>query len=154
MATTIETSRLAPWGITLLRVVTGVVFLMHGWQKVFVWGFGGVEQAFAGMGIPFAAASAVLVSLLELVGGALLLAGLFTRLVSVPLAVTMVVAVVVAHLSKGFFNPEGYEFPLLVLASSVALALNGAGAFALDNVLARRKASSAPLGASPRPVAA
>ena len=31
MATTIETSRLAPWGITLLRVVTGVVFLMHGW---------------------------------------------------------------------------------------------------------------------------
>lgn len=149
----IETSRLNGWGITLLRVVTGVVFIAHGYQKLFVWGFDGVAQAFGQMGIPFAGASAVLVTLLELFGGIALVAGLFTRFVSLPLAVTMLVAMLQVHLSGGFFMPNGIELTLLLFAATAGLALTGAGELALDNVLARRKAG-VPAYASPRPATA
>lgn len=124
----------------MLRAVVGLVFIMHGWQKVFVYGFDGVAQTFAGMGIPLAGVNGVVVPLLELVGGVLLVLGLFTRLVSLPLAATMVVAVLVAHLGNGFFAQDGgYEFALTLLAGTIALALAGPGELALDNAVARRR---------------
>lgn len=126
------------WGLTVLRVVTGVVFLAHGWQKLFVYGLDGVEQAMAGMGIPLPGVSAVLVTAAEFLGGAALLAGFLTRLAAIPLAITMAVAMLAVHLPGGFFAPNGVEFTLTLLAASVALGLTGPGALAVDNVLAAR----------------
>jgi putative oxidoreductase len=131
----------AQYGITLLRVVVGLIFVMHGGQKVFVMGIDGVAGFFGSIGIPFAYVSAVLVTVVELLGGALLMAGLFTRFVTPLLAITMVGAIATVHGSKGFFLPEGYEFALTLLVSSAALFLTGSGALALDSVFGRPPAA-------------
>jgi putative oxidoreductase len=84
---------------------------------------------------------------MELLGGLALLAGLFTRWVALPLAFTMLVAMVAVHLPAGFFLPNGIEFTLVLLAASVSLALTGPGAFALDSVLGRERQPAPPAGA-------
>ena len=139
----VRDNRYGDWGLTVLRVVTGLVFFMHGYVKVFEWGFGGTAAGFEQMGIPLAAVAGPMVGLLELLGGLALMAGLATRWVSIPLAVTMLVAILVVHLPNGFFNPQGEEFPLMLLASTAGLALSGGGALAVDNVLAARRAGTA-----------
>jgi putative oxidoreductase len=132
---------LEDWGTTILRVVTGTVFMVHGWQKLFEFGVGNVAQTFGSMGIPAPHAAAMVVSTLEFFGGAALILGLLTRWVSVPLTVQMAVAVLAVHLSKGFFvDKGGYEFALMMGTASAALVLLRPGALAVDNLLARRGA--------------
>jgi putative oxidoreductase len=52
----------------------------------------------------------------------------------------MVVAMLVVHLSAGFFLPDGIEFTLMLLGAAVTLAITGAGAFSVDALLMRRVA--------------
>jgi putative oxidoreductase len=149
---TARDNRFGDWGLTVLRVVTGLVFFMHGYTKVFVWGFEGTAAGFGQMGIPLANIAGPFVGLLELLGGLALIAGLATRWISIPLAFTMLVAIVQVHLAKGFFAPEGYEFPLMLLAATVGLTLTGGGALAVDNLIAaRRSAPAASRSGAPRP---
>lgn len=126
-------------GVTLLRVVVGLVFLLHGGQKVFVYGVEGVAAGFAGMGLPMAAVLGPAVAFGELLGGLALLVGLLTPWAAVGLALIMAGAVFVVHLPGGFFLPNGVEFALTLLAATVALALTGPGALAVDNALASRR---------------
>ncbi|MGH7446285.1 MAG: DoxX family protein [Longimicrobiales bacterium] len=126
-------------GLTLLRVVTGLIFAMHGWQKLFQFGLEGVTSGFAEMGVPLPAITAPGVSLLELVGGIALIVGLLTRVFSALLAIDMIGAILIVHLAAGFFLPEGYEFALIMFAASAALALMGAGAWSVDHVIASRR---------------
>lgn len=124
------------WGIAILRVVVGIVFLVHGGQKLFVWGFGGVAGFMAKVGIPAPILAAVLVTLVEFVGGLALVLGLFTRWAAIPLAINMVVAILVVHWPAGFFLPNGYEFALTLLAANAALVLLGSGEASVDGLLA------------------
>jgi len=123
------------WGITVLRVMVGIVFLMHGWQKVFVYGFAGVQGAFGQMGIPMASVSGPFIALLELVGGILLIVGLFTRWVAILIALEMAFAALKVHLPGGFFLPKGAEYAFTLCAANIALALAGPGAAALDRAV-------------------
>lgn len=84
----------SPLALLLVRVVVGVVFLTSGWGKL--QHLDGVTEFFRSLGIPFAEVQAPFVAGVELVGGALVLVGLGTRLASVPLFFTMVVAIVTA----------------------------------------------------------
>jgi putative oxidoreductase len=118
-------------GIAALRIIVGIVFLAHGYQKVFKFGFHGVEGMFGHMGIPLPAVFAVVVMLVEFVGGILLVTGLATRLPAALLAIEMLVAILVLHAPHGFFNPMGVEFPLTVFGACVCLALSGGGAASL-----------------------
>ena len=126
-------------GLTILRVAIGAIFMAHGGQKLFVWGFDGVASGFAQMGIPMASVMGPFIGLLEFFGGFALIVGLLTRLASLGLASTMVVAILVVHAKAGFFNPAGVEFPLSLLASTLLLVLTGAGSWSVDAIIARSR---------------
>ncbi len=128
------------WGITVLRVVVGIVFLAHGGQKLFVWGIGNVARSFGQMGIPLPMLAAPVVTLVEFLGGLALLVGLWTRWVAIPLAINMLGAMLAVHLKAGFFLPNGYEFVLTLLAANVALTLLGSGEASLERVFRQRQA--------------
>ena len=133
-------TRLQGWGITVLRVVVGMVFLVHGGQKLFVFGFGGVAAFLGQVGIPAPGLAAVILTAVEFLGGLALLLGLFTRWAAIPLAMVMLVAILAVHLKAGFFLPDGYEFALTLLGANVALALLGSGEASVDGVLEKRRA--------------
>ncbi len=126
------------WGLALLRIVVGFVFVMHGGQKLFVYGIDGVAGAFLKYGLPLPMVSAVLATAAEFLGGLALLAGFRTRLAAVPVAATMVVAILSVHLGAGFFLP-GFEYPLTLLAALLTLILAGPGTASVDALLAGRK---------------
>src|SRR4051812_28096178 len=100
------------WGLTVLRVVVGSIFLRHGAQKLFEIGIGGVAELFGSMHIPLPLVSAVGVTLVEFLGGIALLVGLFTRWAAALLAIDMLVGVVLVYLEPGFFKKGGIELPI------------------------------------------
>ncbi len=130
-------------GLLVVRLITGLVFMMHGGQKLFVYGFQGVTGAFSGMGVPFAEIVGPGVAMLEFVGGLALIAGFATRLAGLGLALVMLGALFTVHLAAGFFLPKGYEFVFTLFAVSAGLMLTGAGALSVDGVIARRQAERA-----------
>jgi putative oxidoreductase len=127
------------WGITILRVVVGIVYLAHGWQKLFGMGFHGVAGFFGGAGIPLPFVSAVIVTLVEFLGGIALIIGLFTRWAAALNGFDMIVAILVVHLKNGFIKPGGFEHPLTLLAACIALVWLGPGAASVDGALAKRE---------------
>jgi putative oxidoreductase len=127
------------WALLVLRLALGIIFVAHGAQKVFGWfGGHGLDATVAGfgkMGIP--APMAYLAAFTELLGGAAVLLGVLTRLASLGLAVTMVVAMAMVHLKNGFFmngpGGPGIEYNVALLAMSVALMIAGPGRLAVGD---------------------
>ncbi|MED2975783.1 DoxX family protein [Bacillus swezeyi] len=121
-------------GALILRLVTGLTFLLHGISKF----QGGIENTvgfFSNVGIP--GFLAYVVATIELAGGALMILGLGTRIIGVLFALVMIGAIFTVKLSAGFMGTDGgagYEFDLTLLAMSVYLALNGSGLLSLDSL--------------------
>jgi putative oxidoreductase len=124
--------------LAVLRIALGVTFIMHGGQKLFVYGFDGVTGAFSQMGIPAPGFFGPFVGFVEFFGGIAIVLGLLTRLAALGVGSTMVVAILTVHLKQGFFNPGGVELPLALLASAIALVIAGAGAYSADAAIAKR----------------
>lgn len=138
MTNTTAPSAAPSLGLLVLRVVIGAVFAAHGAQKIFEFTLAGTVGSFAGMGIPLPEIAAPVVAFVELIGGILLVLGLFTRPVGILLAIDMVVALVAVHLPAGLWVGEGgYEFVAVLGAGALALALTGAGRFSLDRAFLR-----------------
>lgn len=130
---TVDRDLLVPYGTALLRIALGTMFLAHGLLKVFVFTLPGTAQFFAASGFPAWAAYPVTVA--EIAGGLMLLAGWQTRAVSLALLPVLLGATFV-HVPNGwvFSAPNGgWEYPAYLAVLAVAQSMLGAGAFALDS---------------------
>ncbi len=127
---------------TVLRIPVGITLAAHGAQKLFGW-FGGygleaTGQWMASVGFEPGYLMALLAGSAEFFGGIALVAGLLTRPAAAVAAFTMAVAMTV-HLGNGLFlSNNGYEFALALLAATVALTIQGGGAYAADRYIAGR----------------
>lgn len=120
--------------LLLMRFSVGYLFMVTGWGKLHT--LDKVASYFNSINIPFPELNALLVANIECWGGLLLILGLMTRLISIPLAVTMVVAVFVAHISdinslKDLVN----ELPWNLLIILIALIFFGPGKISLDKII-------------------
>jgi putative oxidoreductase len=123
-------------GLLLLRIAVGTIFMLHGKQKLFDFGFAGVSDAFSHMGVPLPGIMGPFVALLEFFGGIALILGLLTRLFALGFAIDMLVAILLVQLKNGFSH---YELEFLLCVSSAALVFMGGGDFSVDAMLGRRK---------------
>ena len=127
----------------ILRIPVGIVLAAHGAQKLFAWfgGYGleGTGQWMASIGLEPGYFMALLAGSAEFFGGLALVLGLLTRPAAVVTAFTMLVAIFSVHISHGLFaSNNGYEYALVLLAASVALAVQGAGSYSVDNALVNK----------------
>jgi len=123
----------------VLRVPVGLVLAAHGAQKLFGWfrGYGleGTGQWLASIGLEPGYLMALLAGGAEFFGGLALVLGLLTRPAALVAAFTMLVAIFSVHIGNGLFmSNNGYEYALTLLVVTVALAMQGAGRFAVDNL--------------------
>jgi putative oxidoreductase len=122
-------------GLALLRVTVGFVFAMHGYQKFFQYGLDGVTGGFTQMGVPLPAIAAPVVATIELVGGLMVILGIYHRIAALLQVGVMVGAIVFAKLAGGFFAPAGFEFELTLGVAALTIVLAGGGAMALQDSL-------------------
>lgn len=95
-----------------------------------------VAKWFGSMGIPFPTLHAYLTATTEIVGVVLLILGLFTRIISIPLMIIMVVAIMTVHITHGFSaGSNGFEIPLYYMLFLFIFLSHGAGAFSLDRLI-------------------
>jgi putative oxidoreductase len=136
----------AGWEMTILRVVTGIVYLGHGLGK---WGWDGSDRTIAdtanwlggSLHLPFPMLMAFLVGFAEIFGGAFLIVGLATRPSALMQVIAMLVAVFLVHFDggiMGMFAKGGYQWALLLMACSAALMIAGPGKLSADQMIADR----------------
>lgn len=125
-----------PWTWLALRAGVGLLLMPHGMQKLFgMFGGGGLSgtATFLGsVGYPAPFFLALLIGLVEFVGGACLVAGFMTRAAAFSVFVFMVFATLF-HLPNGFFwTAKGFEYPVLWGLAALFFVAHGGGAMSLD----------------------
>jgi putative oxidoreductase len=135
-----------------IRIAVGLGFIVHGWAKISR-GTAGFEKLLTLVRVPFPHLNAEIVPYIELLGGIGVLVGFYVRIVSIPLIMTMLVAMFTIHMKFGFssvntiglsengpmFGPPGYEINLIYIGALVSLLLTGAGEYSIDKILLRRQ---------------
>jgi putative oxidoreductase len=135
------------WLAPLLgRLAVGLLFMSTGWGKVH--SLDKVTHFFETLGIPAPGLNAVVVGYTELIGGTLLVVGLLTRLATVPLIVSMIVAILTAKRADlhGIWDLVGFD-EFTYLSVLVMIAIIGPGRVSVDEVLARRLGWAKPASA-------
>ncbi len=118
--------------LLILRVVLGIIMIYHGWPKLT--DLGGTIEGMAGMGIPVPAVAAIFATVAEVVGGLLMVLGAFTDIAGLMFAIDMLGAITFVHAKNGFSVAKGgMEWPLLLLAAALAIALAGPGKYAVGS---------------------
>jgi putative oxidoreductase len=123
---------LEPLALLVLRIVLGLIFLVHGYPKL-VHPTEAMHEFFLSHGLPGYFLSVA--GILECFGAALLFLGLFTRPVALLLAIEMGVAIWKVHSAHGIMAVKDYEFPLALAAGCFALATIGAGIASADHLV-------------------
>jgi putative oxidoreductase len=127
--------RLKPLALLLLRIGIGIVFIYHGYPKLFTHTHD-MMTAFQHMGFP--AYFVYIAGVIEFFGGIVLILGLFTRIVALLLACEMAIAVLKVHLPQGAITDvKNYEFPMVLAVACFALATIGAGILSIDHAIYR-----------------
>jgi len=133
---------LAPYVPTVLRILVGLIFLLHGLPK---WqGLDGFAGFLGSLGVPLTGLFAFLVALLETGGGLLLIIGLGTRWVALLFVIEMILTTLLYKVNIGFISPTatpgvGAELDLLLLVCAFALAVLGSGPLSVEQNVLRRE---------------
>jgi putative oxidoreductase len=123
---------------TLVRVVVGIMFLMHVSGKFKAGAAVIGANIMAKNGLEPGLAFAYVVMFLEVVGGACLVIGLFTRFFAAALAIEMLVALFAVHFAKGYAaGGGGYEYVLLIGAVCFVIAMRGGGPYSVDRLIGK-----------------
>jgi putative oxidoreductase len=132
-----------------IRICVGIIFAVHGYQKIFVQGIDNVTKFLGpgstperpGLGLPLPELMAYLVSYAEFLGGICLILGLFTRYASLALTVVMIVAIFMVKVKVGLIGQRGtgYELDLALMSGCLALLLAGPGPLSLEKLLFKRE---------------
>jgi putative oxidoreductase len=127
--------KLKPLALLMLRAGVGIVFIFHGYPKLFTHTHE-IMGVFGKMGFP--QFFVYIAGVLEFFGGMVLILGLFTRVAALLLAGEMAVAVLKVHLPQGAITDvKNYEFPMVLCVACFALATIGAGLISLDHAIFR-----------------
>jgi putative oxidoreductase len=131
---TIFQEKLMKYGPFPIRVLMGIIFIVHGIPKLVNIS---MTQHFFSHALGFPPEMAVIIALLEVIGGFALLFGILTRISAILFIIEMIGATLTAKLSKGFVG--GYEFDLLLVAVSISLLLTGPGKPSIEWNLLKRE---------------
>ncbi len=131
--------KLKPLALLVMRLALGTIYMYHGYPKLFGQ-TANFQKFFSSVGLP--SSWVYIAGVLELFGGALLIPGLFTRVVGLLLTVEMGVAIWKVHLAHGIFSVKDYELPLTLAVAAFTLATLGAGVISLDQPLFHGKAKA------------
>lgn len=126
-------------GYALVRVVIGIIMIMHGWPKMMVAGVDRVATNFGNnYGLPMPTFMAYAAIFLEVAGGFALVIGLFTRFFASALAIELLIAMFAAHWAKGFsVGQGGYEYVLFLGIVMFFIALRGGGMYSADRAIGK-----------------
>lgn len=133
----------AGYGLTILRIILGIVFMAHGSQKLFGlfggYGLEGTGKFMESLGLTPGYLMALLAGSGEFFGGLLVLLGLFSRIGAFLTMIVSVVAFFSVHISHGFFMSNGgFEYILVLLVASIAIMIEGGAKYSIDNLLFKR----------------
>jgi putative oxidoreductase len=131
----------AGYGLTVLRIVVGIIFAAHGSQKLFGafggYGLAGTAQYMESIGLAPGYLMATLAGGTEFFAGLALIIGLLVRPAALGLTFLSLVAIFSVHLPNGLFMANnGYEFALALLGGSIAVLIEGAGKLSADRAIA------------------
>jgi putative oxidoreductase len=134
-------AKLDAFMLPLLRIALGAILIPHGCQKLFGWfggaGFARFSQIFDGIGYKPGAFWVAVVALTELVGGLMLIFGLFTRFAALAVVIFMINAVHFTS-AKGFFwTAQGSEFSILLLVVALVFMIKGGGDYSIDKSMSK-----------------
>ena len=118
-----------------IRIIAGIAFILHGLPKFE--SLQGTQGFFASVGIP--ADLALVVGLLEVIGGILLIIGLVTRITSILFIIEMIGAISIVKAGNGFMGEGGYEVDLLLMSISTSLLLSGPGRISIERDILKRE---------------
>lgn len=131
------TSKLTDLSFLLLRLILAYGFFHPALMKLK--NIKSTSEWFESMGYPFPYFNAFLSGVTEMVGVILLILGLGTRFIALPLQIIMLVAIFTLHFDKGFnAGDNGYEIPLYYLLMLLVLMAQGAGKYSLDYLFKTR----------------
>ena len=137
------TTQQSEYAALVLRLSLGIMYLAHGLLKLIVFTPAGTAGFFDSVGLPGWLAHPTIFA--ETIGGTMLIAGIYSRYVSLALIPALIGSIIFVHLSAGWlFSNQGggYEYPLFLIAASVAQAFLGDGAYSVKQLF-RPKAVAA-----------
>ena len=131
----------AGYGLTVLRILVGIIFAAHGSQKLFGafggYGLAGTAQYMESIGLAPGYLMATLAGGTEFFAGLALIIGLLVRPAALGLTFLSLVAIFSVHIHNGLFMANnGYEFALALLGGSIAVMIEGAGKLSADRAIA------------------
>lgn len=133
-----QAEKLRDLPLLFIRLILAVGFFgpaMMKWKDI-----GAIADWFGTLGIPFPTLNAYLAAGTEVLGVILLTLGLFTGIISIPLIITMIVAIVTVHLNNGFeAGNNGFEIPLYYIIMLFTLLVFGSGRISLDNWIVKKR---------------